>query len=691
MNTLSSGIHSSSRFRADIQGLRAIAVIAVIADHFLKWPSGGFVGVDIFFVISGFLITGLLVREYEDKGTISFVGFYTRRVKRIMPAAVFVLGATVCASYALWGLGRTKDVLKDAVACLFFVGNWRFAQQGVDYFRQDIPPSPLQHFWSLSVEEQFYFVWPWLMLGVLALGSRFFSLKKHHTRHVAGWAIAVVCLVSMSWAFHETSATPRIAYFSTLSRVWELGAGAIIAIGWKKLSMIGERLAGLLGWAGLTGIVASLFFIDARASFPAPWALLPVASVSAVIIAGAKDWGNRIWLLNNAGSQHVGNISYGLYLWHFPVVIFLPTLLVEGTVLYYATGLVVMLALSVASFRLLEDPARKGDWFAKSHKVPGHRPSRGCVWFGGACLGTIALSCAANAWISTATRSIAKPISTVLVGMTEVDAGNCFGAAAMDPRHHCASLNPEKGIQPRTFDILDDKEGAYDCYMPAGGAFRSCSYGSDKPGAMQVALIGDSHAASLIPAIRPQLDALNWHLTVFVGNGCQLRSSASAKNCSKAMPRIMKELSRRRFALIIATQTRKTKAPLSDYVSVTKPLLQAGQKIVVVEDNPRVSPETVACIGRVGNLLARNCATPEAIAFGDEDYMVQAAKEMGIPVVSLRQFYCKGNSCPAVIGNTIVYRDTGGHITGSWAKTLSPYLTQAIVNASSIGPGTTVW
>ncbi|WP_447644321.1 acyltransferase family protein [Nocardioides zeae] len=155
--------------RRDIQGLRAFAVTAVVLDHLLGWPHGGFVGVDVFFVISGFLITGILLREHERTGTISFVGFYRRRAKRILPASILVLAVTVALSYALVGRLRADSIATDGLWALFFGANWRFTTQATDYFAANGPVSPLQHYWSLAVEEQFYFVWPWLMLGVLAL------------------------------------------------------------------------------------------------------------------------------------------------------------------------------------------------------------------------------------------------------------------------------------------------------------------------------------------------------------------------------------------------------------------------------------------------------------------------------------------------------------------------------------------
>ena len=219
-----------SRYRPDIQGLRALAVLAVIANHLAGWPKGSFVGVDVFFVISGYLITGILVREFETRQTISLLGFYARRIKRILPAGLFVIGVTLCATRVLAGIDRYHFTAADAIAAVEFRANWHFAQAGVNYFNQSLPPSPLQHYWSLSVEEQFYFVWPWVLLGLLLIGRRLRWWRHEHTRPVAGVAIAVISGVSLAWAFAQTAGNPTTAYFSTLDRAWELGLGALIAI-----------------------------------------------------------------------------------------------------------------------------------------------------------------------------------------------------------------------------------------------------------------------------------------------------------------------------------------------------------------------------------------------------------------------------------------------------------------------------
>jgi peptidoglycan/LPS O-acetylase OafA/YrhL len=203
-----SRLSTSGRKRLDIEGLRAVAVVAVILDHLVAWPSGGFVGVDVFFVISGFLITGLLLREHERTGTISFRGFYRRRVKRILPASILVLLVTVVVSRLLFNSSRFVQTALDAASAFLFVGNWRFAATGTDYFQSTAAPSPVQHFWSLAVEEQFYLVWPWLMLLVFALVGRRARGDRRRAHLVAGGVMALITVASFAWAVHESTSTP---------------------------------------------------------------------------------------------------------------------------------------------------------------------------------------------------------------------------------------------------------------------------------------------------------------------------------------------------------------------------------------------------------------------------------------------------------------------------------------------------
>ncbi|WP_194420389.1 SGNH hydrolase domain-containing protein [Microbacterium abyssi] len=361
-------------FRADVQGLRMVAVVAVILDHLLHWPAGGFVGVDIFFVISGFLITGLLLREHERTGTISFSGFYRRRIKRILPAATLVVILTVAASYLLLSRVRATDTFWDGVWASLFSANWNYAAEGTDYFQPDVAVSPLQHYWSLSVEEQFYFVWPWLMLLILWLGAKARAGSSSRSSVSVQLAIIAIIVGSFVWSMWETAASPTWAYFSTFSRAWELGIGAAIAVFAKSCARIPDEWRPALGWLGLVGIGISLFVVTPERTFPAPWGLLPVLATALVIIAGTGGEQRFLWPLTNRVSTYVGDVSYSLYLWHWPVIVLMSTYLPLDTVPNQAIAIAVIIGCSIGSYHLVENPIRNSSWLDGRVKATFRNP-----------------------------------------------------------------------------------------------------------------------------------------------------------------------------------------------------------------------------------------------------------------------------------------------------------------------------
>lgn len=363
----SRGSGNGSGLRPDIQGLRAVAVLAVIVDHLFGWPKGGFVGVDVFFVISGFLITGLLVREWKRTGTISFASFYKRRIKRILPVSLLVIAATLLTARFLFAAPRFSDTATDSLWSALFSANWRFLLQGSDYFQADGPVSPLRHYWSLAVEEQFYFVWPWIMLAALVWLSRR-GVTRSGALRVAATLIAVLSLGSFAWAVLETSSNPGAAYYSSFTRAWELGLGAMLAFAVPVCERLPDRLRPFLANAGLLGIVASIFVLTPTSAFPAPGALLPVVSTALVIGAGCGGTQKFLPALTNPVSRYLGDISFSLYLWHFPVIVFLGVLFPPGSHFYFAMALFVTLGLSVYSYRLVEDPIRKSSWLSSRPK-----------------------------------------------------------------------------------------------------------------------------------------------------------------------------------------------------------------------------------------------------------------------------------------------------------------------------------
>jgi peptidoglycan/LPS O-acetylase OafA/YrhL len=347
--------------RADIQGLRALAVAAVIVNHVIGWPSGGFAGVDVFFVISGFLITGLLLRDHSRTGRISLRTFYARRIRRIVPAATVVIVITAAGGWFLFNRVRGLATIWDGVYSFLFVANWRFTALGTDYFHAADPASPLQHYWSLSVEEQFYLVWPWLMIVVLALGVKALRTPRR-ARVLLGVLLALLVAASFCYAMWQTNENPTAAYFSTLSRAWELGAGALLAIVAPLLTKLPTGIRFVIGWLGMLALLGSFVVVDDATPFPGPGAALAVVATMFVIAGGIGGRQRYLFPLDNPLSVYVGNLSYSLYLWHFPVLIFVVLLMPDRTPVVTAIIFCATVVLSMISYYMVERPFHQSPW-----------------------------------------------------------------------------------------------------------------------------------------------------------------------------------------------------------------------------------------------------------------------------------------------------------------------------------------
>ncbi len=360
---------ATPRVRRDLQGLRAIAVLAVVATHLTGWPRGGFVGVDVFFVLSGFLVTGILLRDLESTGTLHLRRFFARRVRRLLPAALLVLAVVLGAGFLVFPGVRAESLLGDALAAGGLVSNWRFALEGRDYF-SSVDVSPLQHFWSLSVEEQFSLGWPLIVLLSVALVPAL-ARRGRAGRAAVGSVALLVVVASGIVAWAQTPSDPSVAYFSTLTRAGELGVGAVLACLAPILGRLPAAVRILSMWIGLGVVAASFVVVDPGAPFPAPWAALPVAGAALVIAGGiGGDPRHRsFFLLTNPLAVAVGDVSYSLYLWHLPVIVFAGALLPPGPASTPITVLVIVV-LTVATYLGVEQPLHRSPWLSGNDGVP---------------------------------------------------------------------------------------------------------------------------------------------------------------------------------------------------------------------------------------------------------------------------------------------------------------------------------
>jgi peptidoglycan/LPS O-acetylase OafA/YrhL len=669
---------TGNQTRRDLQGMRAVAVLVVFADHLFNWPSGGFVGVDMFFVLSGFFITGILLRERRYRGRISFTNFYVRRVKRILPSALLVLVVTVAAAHYLFPAVRAKETLLDALWAAIFGANIRFEAVGADYFQQDQPPSPIQHYWSLSIEEQFYFVWPVLLLLLFTLTRRAHRRGNTWFRQMSLFAgMAVIVGASFAWAMYLSEANPNAAYFSTFTRVWELGVGALMAIAGSWLVRIPTSIRPVLAYLGLAGVVASLLLIDSTVQFPAPWAALPVLSTALIIASfhGAQVRG--MLPLTNPVARWFGDTSYTLYLWHWPVIILLESVLPRGP-LFYALALTLALGLTAATYHFFEDPIRKSHWLLHTAERKGRLPSIGL--HGWALVGGVAALLVVVSILGIRYSDQIAANEEVVVNEEQgdvdlappaADVDPCFGAPAM-VNGACVLRNPDVPLRPSIDRFAEDRRAGKGCFRADETILKSCTYGYTGEDAVRVALVGDSHAGSLLPAILPLLEENKWKLTTYVGIGCQWQVPmlAECKGGEAVQPALLIDP----FDLVVTTASRRATATVEEYVAAWAPVAAAGSRIAVLQALPDVSADSLACLTRVsiGGDRTGECGTSSAEAFALPDPQIAAAQQVpGTTLIDLTPFYCNTDRCPSVIGNVIVYRDAGGHLTRTFANTLA--------------------
>ncbi|PFG19894.1 peptidoglycan/LPS O-acetylase OafA/YrhL [Serinibacter salmoneus] len=699
--------------RRDIQGIRALAVVVVFLDHLLGWPHGGFAGVDMFFVISGFLITGLLLREYEGTGHISFLRFYGNRIKRIVPAATVVLLVTVALGYLIFPASRAQSVTWDAVWSFLFGQNWNLALEGTDYFGQGAAVSPLQHYWSLSVEEQFYFVWPWLLLGLLLLYARFRPVTARSTRLLAGGSIGIVSVSSFVWAMIESTASPTFAYFSTLTRGWELGIGAAIAV---AAPAIGRSLAGragartLLSWAGLAIMVVSVFVITPESVWPAPWALLPVLGAAMAIAAGIGDEPQHAVILTNPVSKYIGDISYSLYLWHFPAIVFGMTLFPGSGSLGYALTLVVGFALAVASYHAIEKPIHQSPLFKKPRAREAWKSWRSqyadSMKYGAT--GFLAVTTAVLAFVAI---TVTAPTTAPVVAATT--------AAPIDGSEGTEKEQPSVGpAQLEVTQALEDALGTSawpeavveqigtgsgmseefsECADPATAPDGGCTWGD---GERTAVLLGDSTAAAYAPILVDILTDQGWTVRSLAMNGCEfstldLTSGGAAERCAdwkEEADQLVQET--QPDAVIITTQfsistiTGTTgNLPVEDWTTGFTEAVQAvvgsTEKVVLLTPAP-YEKQVSECYSTLS--APADCVSTPTQGYLDRASVVRdlAGADPTIEAIESQDWFCVDGLCPAFAQDELTKADTV-HPYQPYLTAIRPAIEDALLGALELG------
>lgn len=669
-------------YRPDIDGLRAIAVVLIVLYHVgLAGLPGGYVGVDVFFVISGFLITGLLVRELDQTGTLSLRQFYARRARRILPASFLVLAATLvgCAIFfSPIGLWRAAP---DIAASAAYVPNLLFARQVVDYFHP-ARISPVIHYWSLGIEEQFYVFYPAFLLVAHRIAAR------RGPRTVAYVGLATV--VSLALSVGVTSAHPTASFYLLPMRAWELGAGALLAFAGWRFRGVSPVIANGAGVVGIALIAASSVLFDASTQFPGAAALVPVAGTVLVIASGGA--GRTPWsatILAWSPLRYIGRISYSMYLWHWPLIVFGAIALkgvvpdeVQGAL---AIGLTVLLA--AATYRWVEDPLRHG-------RLIGRRPSRNLAAALVASIVVVVLALGgaqlAVARFEPASRTAPVTAGDPLAGLLTGSGPTLDGPLPADMTPSLLDLHRGK---------LAHNPVADGCSLTTEQTVAGpCTYG-DPASPTEVVLFGDSHIGQWWPAFETIMAERGWKVVYLVKTSC---TYADVTAVSVSGPKVLCDTWRRaaiarilaeRPAIVIVSSNHRPRplvsgvvldgsaavAAMADGVSRTITTLQSsGARVVVLGDTPQVPWDPADCLSSNADHVIR-CAMPRATALDPAWLAAEhaAAEDLGATFVDTDAWICPSDPCPAVIGPYVVYADAN-HLTRAFVSALASRLDAAV-------------
>ena len=605
-----------------IQGLRAVAAILVTVFHARLVP-GGFIGVDIFYVISGYLITGLILREIEKTGTLDLRSFYQRRIKRLLPTSVFVLFVTAIFAWILFP-PITRDALgRDLFAAAAYISNYLFAWWQNDYQNLNATPSPFIHYWSLAVEEQFYLIWPLFILFLARYGKK-----------VIFAGIAITTLLSLLFSIYLTQVAPIWAFYSLPTRAWELGFGALLLF----LPETKKKIR-ILPWLGFFGIAISSFNFNENTAFPGKNALVPVLA-TVFLMASIKYWPPLFNdLANSRLSQWLGAISYPLYLWHWPALV-LPSSAMGRPLRFYERFLCILLTIVLAHYtsKYVEEPLRHKNFAPRT------------IYKGAA--------------ITTA----ASLVAGVLISFTS------------------SSIITTKGEVSYQFDLVQvmEKPAVYGdgCHVNYGETKSGyCTYG-DKESSSTIVLYGDSHAAQWFPTLEKMATERGFKLVSLTKSACPAvdakrpdQGAFKMVHCTKWRENSIKRIAEIQ-PLAVITSSFQYFTPANSSISraqwwnegqrkLLKGLRGSTNNLIYISDTPRPLRDIPNCLASRDSKVC------------DSTERSKVSVIPGFDVINPNPWLCS-SYCPAIVEGTVAYRDAS-HISVDMALKLLPKLEAALI------------
>ena len=636
----------ATKQRTDLQVLRGLAVGSVVLYHlFPDQVPTGLLGVDVFFVLSGYLITGLLWRDFSVAEGVKelreqVVRFWARRARRLIPAALLVLVVTSLVAYAVGSTNWWLDIDSGWIWAVAYVANWFLAIEAADYLRADAPVSPYQHYWSLSVEEQFYIVLP-ILLAIVLL----FVLKRRFRAVLI--TLTGLSVGSLVYALYMQGTDPAFGFYSSLTRVWEFGAGGLLALVQTrgKLTSLPQWLLAPT-WIAL--VVVMLVPHDAK--------LLVFHNLVAIVLTVVAIIVSKDRLENNAYRpvKLLGDYSYSIYLWHWPILVLSPWILgvsiLAADVWTQALALALIMAIAMLSKHLVEDPIRFGP-FSKMKS--------------GLQIGI-----------------------TVLVSASLIAASSVFNSSV---RAEAEEVSISYNFTPALTDLADDKpisEEAEFIIRRDEAGFKVAKFG-DRESDVRIALVGDSHARQYFVPLSELAETHGFGLDMISKSACsvqdpnnyQLDGFGGGLYCQEWNSELESYLASNKYDLLINSNSTLVHegelAPAESYASAVAGWVEAGQQVLIIRDNakPNVSDainDFRFCIEQFGDLAVTECSTPIADALSPNDTMFDLGSALpGVESLDLTSLLCADQiSCPVIIDDVIVYRD-GSHMSLTFLKTLT--------------------
>ncbi|RJT78270.1 acyltransferase [Arthrobacter cheniae] len=671
-----SGVIAADRgFRPEVQGLRALAVLMVVTYHVWFGRVSG--GVDVFLLISAFLLALSFLRKVESGKPLDLARHWLHQFKRLLPAVVVVILATLGATYLLVPQSRWQDIIEQAWASLFYAQNWILASNAVDYYADDHSlASPLQHFWSLSVQGQVFILWPLLFLASALLARRF-QLKF---RGVVLLVFGALFMGSLSFSVWETSTNQAYAYFDTRARLWEFAVGTLLALALPFIRLP-RFLKVVAGWVGLAAMLSGGFLLDVQGQFPGYVALWPLLAAALVIIAGqtASPFGVDRFL-SSKPLVRVGDLSYALYLWHWPVLV-LALIWQDRASPGLVGGLIVIavsLVLAYLTMRFVERPMRALAW--------ADRRRRRAVIVLAVCVALVAAPL--TGWqrgLQIEAEQIASQVDRNNPG------ASIFEVGYVDQADTDAPLIPAVSSASRDYaNILTPCIDRFSTDAPSLQGL-GCSVIVDQEDPVRtIVAVGNSHVQQWLAAMKPLAEQNNWALVALIKGGCQYVGYVEqvSEDCNERNAQATDYILDIDPDLVFTTGTYSIPEPpyellAGGFTQGAMALMAQGVPMVAIRDNPRFDRNMMECVEEHGE-SAEECNVPEdEIRDMSEVSPIEqlAAATPGLATMDLNEYICSGGTCPSVIGNVRVYLDDN-HLTATYAQTLSPYFYEQLIAAT---------